>query len=140
MDVKLAVLADFASIGINGKLSIMGIFDEINPSQLPVALPIFYVVTSFGTYAAEFDTTKDLETVLHDEDGVVLARLSQRVTVPRPARPGTTGTINQVHGITGLPFPKAGSYQFAILINGQQADHISLRVNEPTEANGDAGN
>lgn len=138
MDVKLAVLADYASIATNGKLNIMGIFDEINPARLPAALPIFYVVMSFGTHAAEFETTKKIEMVLHDEDGAVLARLAQQISVPRPARPGVTGTINQVHGLVGLQFPRTGMYQFAILINGQQADQIPLRVNEPAGAEGNA--
>jgi len=38
MRVKLAVLADYASITREGKLNILGIFDEINPQQLPATL------------------------------------------------------------------------------------------------------
>lgn len=138
MEVKLAVLADFASIAINGKLNIMGIFDEVNPAQLPFALPIFYVVTSFGTHASEFDAQKTIETVLNDEDGAVLARLSQEIIIPRPGRPGMRGTVNKVHGLVGLPFKHPGDYEFAILENGRPIGHIQLRVNAPPEYEVDA--
>jgi len=134
MHVKLAVLADHASISREGKLNIMGIFDEINARELPVALPIFYVVVSYGTQASEFETTKDIQMALQDEDGTVLVRLEQpNVTIPRPQRPGMRGTVNLVHGIAGLPFSKAGDYEFSILINGQPEGSISLRVNAVTE-------
>ena len=42
--------------------------------------------------------------------------------------------MNQITGIAGLLFPKAGGYQFAILVDGGEAATIPLRVNEMTEA------
>ena len=35
VDVRVAVLADYANVSQDGKLNIMGIFQEINPSFLP---------------------------------------------------------------------------------------------------------
>jgi hypothetical protein len=131
MDVKLAVLADHASISLEGKLNIMGIFDEINPPRLPVALPIFYVVVSYSTRATEFEADKNLEIALQTEDGRILVRLQQLVHVPRPPRPGARGTVNQVHALVGLPFEDEGSYQFVISVDGQPIGDIPLRVNAP---------
>ena len=131
MDVKLGVLADFASISREGKLNIMGIFDEINPPSLPVALPIFYVVVSYSTRATEFETDKNLEIALQTEDGGILVRLQQPIHVPRPPRPGARGTVNQVHALAGLPFENAGSYQFVISVDGQPIGDIPLRINAP---------
>ena len=133
MDVKLAVLADFASITREGKLNILGIFDEINPPNLPAQLPIFYVVVSYEAGPAEFDTEKSTQIALTDADGDVMVRLEQRITVPRAIRPGTRSTMNQISGIVGLPFPKAGDYQFAILVDGREEKTIRLRINEPRE-------
>lgn len=130
MEVKLAVLADFASISREGKLNILGIFDEINPVELPVALPIFYVVVSYSTGATEFDMTKTVEIALQLEDGAVPLRLSQEMTIPRPARAGIRGTVNQVHALSGLPFEHAGTYGFVISVDGQSKETISLRINE----------
>jgi hypothetical protein len=134
MDVRLAVLADFASITREGKLNILGIFDEINTQNLPVQLPVFYVVVSYEAGPAEFDTKKSTQIAVTDDDGNVMVRLEQDITVSRARRPGTRSTMNQIIGIAGLPFPKAGDYQFAVLIDGGEAGTIRLRVNEVEEA------
>lgn len=130
MDVKLAVLADFASITREGKLNILGIFDEINSTQLPVSLPIFYIVVSYEAGPAEFEAEKATQIVLTDADGNVMMKLEQKLTVSRAPRPGSRSTMNQIGGVVGLSFPKAGDYQFAILVDGREEKAIGLRVNQ----------
>jgi hypothetical protein len=83
MDVKLAVLADFASITREGKLNILGIFDEINAPKLPVQLPIFYLVASYEAGPAEFETEKSTQIAVTDADGNVMVRLEQKITDPK---------------------------------------------------------
>ena len=134
MNVKLAVLADFASITREGKLNILGVFDELNTARLPAQVPIFYVVVAYEAGPAEFDSEKVTQIVLTDDDGNVMVRLEQKIKVSPAKRPGTRSTMNQITGIVGLPFPKAGGYQFAILIDGGEATTIGLRVNQVKEA------
>lgn len=69
MEVSLAVLADYANLAQDGKLNIMGIFQEVNPPVLPFALPQMYLVISLVAGPAEFDTTKDIKIALLDNDG-----------------------------------------------------------------------
>jgi len=130
MEVKLGVLADYASITREGKLNILGIFDVINPKSFPITLPIFFVVVSYEAGAAEFGSDKNIEIVLCDEDGKELLRLPQTLKVVRPAISGTVSTANLVAGIAGFPFKEPGSYQFEILINGESKKTIPLRVND----------
>src|SRR5215217_3944288 len=47
MEVKLAVLADYANVSQDGKLNIMGIFQEINAPSLPFPLPQMFLVVPF---------------------------------------------------------------------------------------------
>ncbi len=137
MDVKLGVLADFASLSREGKLNILGIFDEINAAALPVALPIFYVVVSYSTGAVEFERDKSLEIALTSEDGNVLVRMPQNVHIPRPPRPGTRGTVNQIHALVNLGFQEAGSYEFVMSVDGHPDPYrIPLRINEPQTGGG----
>ena len=130
MEVKFAVLADHASITREGKLNVLGIFDVINTSKLPVGLPLFYVVVAYEAGAAEFDSTKQIEIVLCDEDGNRLLALSQELKVGRPQTIGTLVTANQIAGIVGCQFSKTGNYQFDILLNGDSKKTISLRLNQ----------
>jgi len=135
MDVNLAVLADFASITREGKLNILGIFDQISPPSLPFALPIFYVVVTYSANPAEFDMVKRVNIRLMTEDGGgPLLQLEQEMTIPRPPRPGMRSTINQVNAIMGFPFQEPGTHEFAILIDGQTAGGIPLHVIAPPEA------
>lgn len=136
MELKLGVLADFASITREGKLNILGIFDEINTGALPVTLPIFYVVVTYSAGPTEFDTDKTLAIALQTEDGRILVTLEQTAHVPRPPRPGTRAKVNQLHALAGLPFEAPGSYEFVLSVNGRPEGSIPLRVNTPVAAEG----
>ena len=131
MEVKFAVLADYANITREGKLNISGIFDIVNPPVLPFPLPIFYVVISYEAGAAEYDTMKQISIILSDEDGNRLMELPHELKINRPDRGGTLVTANQLAAIAGYRFEKAGTYQFAILVGGETKKTISLRVNQP---------
>lgn len=130
MDVKFAVLADYANITREGKLNVLGIFDVINTDTFPKRLPAFYVVVSYEAGAAEFDSDKDIKIVLCDEDGATLFTAEQVLHVTCPSKAGTLFMTNQIVGIVGFPFKKPGQYQFSILVNNESKKIISLRVNE----------
>src|SRR5215217_4763717 len=83
MEVKLAVLADYANVSQDGKLNIMGIFQEINATALPFPLPQMYLVLTFEAGPAEFGSEKQLRVVLVDSDGNERMSLKGQVKVPR---------------------------------------------------------
>ena len=130
MEVKFAVLADYANITREGKLNVLGIFDVINSPKFPIILPTFYVVVSYSAGAAEFGTDKNVEIVLCDEDGNPLFRAQQILRITRPSKAGTLFMTNQIAGIVNFPFNKPGTYQFSILVSGEEKKTISLQVNE----------
>jgi hypothetical protein len=136
MDVKFAVLADYASITREGKLNVLGIFDTINALAFPTAVPLFFVVVSYEAGAAEVGSIKQVEIVLCDEDGKHLLALPQELKVGRPQMSGTMATANQIAGIVGFQFSQAGSYQFDILVNGDSKKTISLRINQIVQEKG----
>ncbi len=130
MDVKLAVLADYANVSKDGKLNIMGIFQEINAPSLPFPLPQMYLVLTFEAGPAEFGSEKQLRIVLVDSDGNERMGLEGRVQVPRPPRRGTPAYINEAIGLAGVPFDKAGDYHFAILVGGETKETVPLHVSD----------
>ncbi len=130
MDVTLAVLADYANVSQDGKLNIMGIFQEINAVSLPIPLPQMYLVASFEAGPAEFDSQKQLRVVLLDNDGNEKLALEGQVQVPRPPRPGSRAYINEAIGLAGVPFDSAGDYAFAILVGGETKATVPLHVND----------
>ncbi len=138
MEVSLAVIADYANLAQDGKLNIMGIFQEVNPPVLPFPLPQMYLVVSFVAGPAEFDTTKDIKIALLDNDGNEMLALEGQAHVSRPRRPGSRAYMNQLIGLSGITFERSGDYAFAILIGGETRATVSLHINEPTQEVTDA--
>lgn len=130
VEVNLAVLADYANVSQDGKLNIMGIFQEINAPSLPFPLPQMFLVLTFEAGPAEFGSQKQLRIVLLDSDGNERIALEGEVQVPRPTRRGRRAYINEAIGLAGVPFEKAGDYAFAILVGGETKETVPLHVND----------
>jgi|SRR5215212_11975666 len=133
LEVTLAVLADYANVSQDGKLNIMGIFQEVNPPVLPFALPQMYLVVSFAAGPAEFGSVKNIRIALLDSDGSEILAFEGQVQVDRPPRPGRRSFINQVIGLNGVSFERPGDYEFSILISGETRETVALHVNEPRQ-------
>ena len=135
MDVTVAVLADYANVSQDGKLNIMGIFQEINPPTLPYALPQMYLVLSFSAGPAEFDTVRNIRIPLLHSDGQELLAMEAQMPVPRPKRPGSRAYINQTIGLAGVRFERPGDYAFSILVGDDEKATVPLHVNKPIHVN-----
>jgi hypothetical protein len=132
VQVRIAVLADFASIAVGQKLNILGIFTAIYASAEPIHLPQLQVVISM-----EFDPTeagpKDAKIVLVDEDGKELMVIGGRLDVTRSPNPAPI-IVNQVLAFGNVVFPKFGSYEFKFLVGGELKATIPLTVTQLSQA------
>ncbi len=133
MDVNVAVLADYANVSQDGKLNIMGIFQEINPPFLPFPMPQMYLVLSFSAGPAEFNTNRNLRIVLLHSDGQEILELEAQMRVPRANRPGSRAYINEAVGLASVAFDRPGDYAFSILIGDDEKATVALHVNEPLQ-------
>lgn len=134
MEVTLAVACDYANVASDGKLNILGVFQEINPPVMPFALPQMYLVVSFEAGAAEFGTNKDVRIALLEEDGSEVMAMEGPMPVHHPPRPGSRSFINQVVALQGLNFANTGDHAFHVLVGGETKRVVPLRVNEPPQA------
>ena len=130
MDVRLAVLADYANISREGKLNIMGVFGEINPPVLPFQLPTMYLVASFQASPAEVGQQKDVRVALVSEEGKEILALEQSMVVPPPKRAGSWTDLVAIFCLNGISFRDPGSYAFHFLVGGETKTTVPLRVNE----------
>jgi hypothetical protein len=133
VDVNVAVLADYANVSQDGKLNIMGIFQEINPPVLPFQLPQMYLVLSFSAGPAEFETNRDIRVALLHSDGQEVLTLGAQMRVPRPNRPGSRAYINEAVGLAGVMFERHGDYAFSVLVGDDEKANVPLHVNEPLQ-------
>jgi hypothetical protein len=131
MRVRIAVLADYASISIGDKLNILGIFSNIVARAEPIVHPQMQLVVQF-----EFDSVeagkKDVKIVLQDEDGKDILTVRGEINVPRSPHGGPS-MVNQILVLNSTNFPKFGSYEFRVLINDRTEAEIPLTVSRSSE-------
>ena len=120
MEVPIALLADTAIAGADGKLSVIGIFGAIKSSQFPAVHPQCTLVLQFRASPGERGQEKRVLVRFMDADNV-LAELASEFQVPEQFEdPSAPFLINQVLQIQGLLLPHAGTYSFYVLVNEEE--------------------
>ncbi len=131
MLVRIAALADFASLAVGDKLNILGIFSNIMARGEPVVHAQMHLVIQF-----EFDWSeagkKEARIMLVDADGKELLSTGGEIVVPR-ARHGESSTVNQILTLNNVTFPRFGRYEFRVLINGRLEATIPVTIQRVQE-------
>jgi hypothetical protein len=119
--VKAALLADYALTSDDGKLSVMGIFGNINFPSLPNAYPRFFAVIIVSLDAG----THGVQLQILDPAGQSMLPEPPTVEVHVEV-PGAD--TNLVIDFNNLPFNRAGIHQVQLLIDGLLTRTIPLGV------------
>lgn len=123
VQVPLLLLADFASVA-EGKLNILGVFDEIKAATLPAVHPQMALVAQFRAGRNESGTYKLTVRVI-DEDGKKLFDATGDMNIDDQFQ---EKTLNNVFMIHGLKFEKYGEYSVVALINGEERKSYKFDV------------
>ena len=129
MKVTLALLADAANVSKEGKLNILGTFDNINASKFPARHPEMQLVLRLEASPAEANTKKRLELKVMDADGKQVGGANAEISVP-PAQTGRYISMQAIMRITDAVFPKPGDYVYAVLIDGRTEAEVQLQLLE----------
>ena len=126
MQVKLAVLADYANVTGDGKLNILGIFDRMNVATLPAVHPQMNLVLRLEAHPAEHDRPHPVEIRLNDPDGQTVFEVRGEI-VPH-GDPGQTIATNQILTLNNLQLNRTGDYTFIVLVNNDLKAEVPLTV------------
>jgi hypothetical protein len=133
LKITLAALADYASISIEKKLHVLGIFDTIYAQSVPAAHGKAVLVIRTLAEHEDSDRAHPLEIRLEDMDGQPLfkgAGASRVGTIP----PGETSSANLILELNNLPLPKFGRYSCVITLDGEERLRIPLTVSQVPQA------
>ncbi|MBI3732047.1 MAG: hypothetical protein HY259_01120 [Chloroflexi bacterium] len=126
MELTLALLADYANISREGKLNIMGIFEQIHAHNFPAVHAQMQLV--IRCEATAFDAgTHPVRVTFIDEDARELFAISGAVTIPE-SRAGENLTTNQIFVLNGVILPHPGTYEFVITVADEEIGRTPLRV------------
>jgi hypothetical protein len=117
MQLRIAALADYTNITQNGKLNILGIFSQIQASQIPAVHPQMQLVLQFSFEVLETGS-KSIKVILQDVDGRSILTVDGVINLPTHLGPDPI-ILNQVMQMQNVAFPNFGSYEFAIELDGQ---------------------
>jgi hypothetical protein len=126
VQVKLAVLADYANVTSDGKLNILGIFDRISVTGMPVVHPQMHLILRLEAHPAERGRTQNVEIRLHDPDGNTVFEVRGDVLPAGP--PGQAMATNQILTLNNLQLAKEGGYSFIVLVNNDLKSEVPLEV------------
>ncbi|HEY3781724.1 MAG TPA: hypothetical protein VGL56_11605 [Fimbriimonadaceae bacterium] len=129
MELRYALLSDFANVTQDGKLNVIGILDHLYSIQFPTIHRQLYMVTSTATDLEDEDTTREIHVQLINADGEVLQDLKGQVNFARGKQ-----IFNQVHIFQDLVFNQAGPYQFNIFFDGRMVKTLELELQQLTVA------
>jgi hypothetical protein len=142
MQVKLALLADYANVTAEGKLNILGIFDRINVGAIPAVHPQMHLILRLEAHPAERGRPHNIEIRLHDPDGQTVFEVKGDM-VPH-GESGQTIATNQILTLNNLQLTKTGGYTFVVFVNNDLKSEVPLGVElgeppQPSEAKPDVG-
>ena len=134
--MDLLLLADYANTTRDNKLNVMGIFNQIYSTTFPASHPEMFIVAKFSADPSEYGGKRHLTIKLLDEDANLIANLLERdLEIPR-AQASREAEIQQILRITGLVFPKPGTYQFSILVDNDFKGSRTVRLYQITKPQG----
>lgn len=126
VQVKLAVLADYANVTAEGKLNILGIFDRISVTGIPAVHPQMHLILRLEAHPAERGRPHRVEIRLHDPDGATVFEVKGEV---RPEGvPGRAIATNQILTLNNLQLAREGGYNFVVFVNNDLKTEVPLDV------------
>jgi hypothetical protein len=127
MQVKLALVADYANVTAEGKLNILGIFDRIHVAELPAVHPQMHFILRLLAHPAERDRQHAVEIKLHDPDGQTVFQVQGEIHPGSTTAPGAA-TTNQILTLNNLQLTKTGGYTFIVFVDNDLKSEVSLDV------------
>jgi len=129
MKLTLFLAADYANITREGKLNVMGIFNDLYAQTFPARHPSMHLIARLGAELGEYGQQRNFTVKLMDEDGNPVFNLSGQFQVPSGGQ-GRKPEVNLILQLNDLVFPKDGMYQFVLLVDKDHKGELSLHVNK----------
>jgi len=127
VNVKLAVLADYAATTQDGKLIICGVFEKLQLPTLPFQYPRIYVALRVSAHPSE-RKKHTLAIRIVDPDGASIFPDLRADLELGPAVKNETRTLQLVLDLAGLKFETAGGHSVDILLDDRYEDSAPFAV------------
>lgn len=129
MELRYALLADFANVTQDGKLNILGVFDHLYARSFPALHRQLFLVNSIDAGREDEGQHREIKIQMINADGAVLHEIQEHLTFGMGKQ-----IVNQVHLFHDLTFAQPGPYQFNIFFGEQLVKSLELELQLVTPA------
>jgi hypothetical protein len=118
---EIITLCDYALVSQEGKLSLIGVFDEVRVAKLPGGISrAFFVAAVKGDPRTEYGFTIKAENTTDKAE--IIKPLEVKV------KTGYNGKSNIIVQMINLAFNKQGEYRFSLLSNNEIIGSLTLQT------------
>jgi hypothetical protein len=133
MNIEAFLLCD-AATDQQGKLNVLGAFDNIFARKIPVQYPAC-AVTARVRFEKVEEGDHSIRIYIMDEDGASIGpKLNGNISVRVPESAGTS-VANLILNMRGLEFKKFGKYRIDLAVDGNIQASLPLRINQIPDRN-----
>ena len=126
MNVQLALLADYASVSMDGKMSVAGIFDRLVVHELPWHHPTMFIALRIHFHPGE-EGDHAIKIRFVNADGREIIGLTAHATV-KALNPVDGGITQLVLSMNNVPIADTGRYAFDVFLDGRYEHTVPLVV------------
>lgn len=127
MELKLALICETARERSDGRLDIIGVFDELHAPAFPAVQERMTVVFVMEWSADEVGSQPFRADMVHSNGRKILGLEGHTVVHPAGAGRAITRLIQPLEKVV---FPAAGDYHFELVAGGSMMDVAGLRLTE----------
>lgn len=127
MRLLLFLTADYTNVTSDGKLNIMGIFNQINASSFPSCHPSMYLVIKLAVDLKEESLDTMLNIKLRDQENKEIFGITIPIA-PQDRHTGKPSEIQVILQLKDIIFPHPGKYQFVLLVENEHQAALQLDV------------
>lgn len=131
-----ALLADYVNTTADGKLNILGVFERMIATRIPVTHRSLYLVARFEARVTE-GTRHTVQVALVDTDGLEvvpkLAPIPLNFRIMGPGRPLRAQLLLE---FSDVRLPVLGEYDFHIFVDGEYLESVPLYLESVPEPAG----
>jgi Family of unknown function (DUF6941) len=127
MEVEIFTLCDAATVDTGGKLNILGSFDRLNATQVPVVHPQCSLAIKLRFERSE-EGQKQIRIAFVDQDGASVMANVEATTQVRFQDNDPSATVSLALNIQQLRLPRFDEYSINLAIDGRQEASIPLFV------------
>ena len=129
MKPLLFLAADYANITGDGKLNVVGIFNDINAANFPARHSSMYLIAKLAPEPSEYGQQRKFTIILMDADANHIVEVSGEFEVPQPQK-GRKPEVNIIFDLKDVVFTKPGRHVFVLQVDKDQKDEFTLYVNQ----------